>query len=77
MLCRGQCSALHREASLPQEYIPQISAAVQKAGLKWSDFKVTDNSCPPHPPPSSLVDKVPCNRPAAHTSPHPTFGGCG
>ena len=43
----------HREQSLPQEHVPQISAAVEKAGLKWSDFKVTDNSCPPHPPPSS------------------------
>lgn len=47
-----------REASLPQEYIPEISAAVEKVGLKWDQFKVTDNSCPPHPPQESLVAQV-------------------
>ena len=38
-----------------QELIPELSAAVEGAGLKWSDFKVTDNSCKPHPPVKSLV----------------------
>lgn len=38
-----------------QELIPELSAAVEGAGLKWSDFKVTDNSCQPHPPARSLV----------------------
>lgn len=47
-----------RESTLPQEYIPEITAAVEKVGLKWDQFKVTDNSCPPHPPQESLVDKV-------------------
>lgn len=50
--------ALCRESTLPQEYIPEISAAVEKAGLKWSQFKVTDNSCPPHPPQESLVQEA-------------------
>lgn len=54
---RGVC--LVRASTLPQEYIPEISAAVEKAGLKWSQFKQTDNSCKPHPPQESLVEEVP------------------
>jgi hypothetical protein len=38
-----------------QELIPELSAAVEGAGLKWSDFKITDNSCQPHPPTKNLV----------------------
>lgn len=38
-----------------QELVPELSAAVEGAGLKWSDFTVTDNSCKPHPPTKSLV----------------------
>ena len=54
---RGFCT-VRREASLPQEYVPAVSKAVEKVGLKWKDFKVTDNSCKPHP--TGIVDKVPC-----------------
>jgi hypothetical protein len=38
-----------------QELIPELTAAVEKVGFKWSDFTVTDNSCKPHPPAKSLV----------------------
>lgn len=38
-----------------QELIPELSAAVEKVGMKWSDFTVTDNTCKPHPPQKSLV----------------------
>eukprot|EP00884_Botryococcus_braunii_P012424 jgi/Botrbrau1/21182/Bobra.0061s0073.1 len=47
-----------RAASLPQEIVPEVSAAVERAGMKWSDFVVTDNTCGPHPPPVPLIQKV-------------------
>ena len=47
-----------RAASLPEQYISEISEAVKKAGLKWSDFKQTDNTCGPHPPQESLAQEV-------------------
>lgn len=47
-----------RAASLPEQYIPEISEAVKKAGLTWSDFKLTDNTCGPHPPQESLAQEV-------------------
>ena len=47
-----------RASTLPQQYVPEISAALTKAGLKWEDFKVTDNSCGPHPPQESLAQEV-------------------
>ena len=47
-----------RASSLPEQYIPEISESLKKAGLKWEDFKVTDNSCGPHPPQESLVEEV-------------------
>ena len=40
----------------PQELVPELTAAVEKVGLKWADFIITDNSCKPHPPPKSLVE---------------------
>ena len=39
-----------RDASLPQELVPELKAKAESVGLKWEDFKVTDNSCQPHPP---------------------------
>jgi violaxanthin de-epoxidase len=39
----------------PQELVPELSAAVEKVGLKWSDFTITDNSCKPHPPQKSII----------------------
>ncbi len=47
-----------RAASLPPDLIPELSAAVEGAGLKWADFALTDNSCGPHPPPETLAEKA-------------------
>jgi len=48
----------YREPSLPLEYIPELEAAATKAGLKWTDFQMTDNTCKPHPPAKSILEKV-------------------
>ena len=29
--------------------MPEITEAIEKVGLHWKDFKLVDNSCPPHP----------------------------
>ena len=61
MVCCKQQHALVspcRSPSLPEEYLPQFKESVKKAGLKWEDFKVTDNSCGPHPEPKGLLAKV-------------------
>jgi violaxanthin de-epoxidase len=39
-----------KEAKLPEKYVPELEKAAEAAGLKWSDFKLTDNTCGPHPP---------------------------
>jgi hypothetical protein len=44
--------------SLPQEYVPELRAAAQRAGLDWGKFKLTDNSCPPHP--ETPLEARPC-----------------
>jgi hypothetical protein len=49
-----------REPSLPAEYIPELEAACDRAGLKWTDFQMTDNTCKPHPPAKSILEKVRC-----------------
>ena len=49
---------VRREPSLPVEYIPELEVAAQRAGLNWKDFQLTDNSCKPHPPAKSLLEKV-------------------
>lgn len=38
-----------KASSLPKEYVPELEKAAAAAGLKWSDFKLVDNTCPPHP----------------------------
>lgn len=50
----GQC----REASLPEQYVPEIKEALSKAGQNWGDWKVTDNTCKPHPPVTGLLANV-------------------
>ncbi len=34
-----------RSPSLDQKYVPELSAAVERIGLKWSDFALNDNTC--------------------------------
>ncbi|KAI8469658.1 MAG: Violaxanthin de-epoxidase-domain-containing protein [Monoraphidium minutum] len=40
-----------RDRQLPADIIPELREAAKGAGIKWEDFKVTDNTCGPHPPP--------------------------
>jgi hypothetical protein len=46
----GGATVYTRAASLPEEYVPELRAAAESAGLDWSQFKLTDNSCPAKPP---------------------------
>eukprot|EP00891_Asterochloris_glomerata_P009375 jgi/Astpho2/9375/Aster-01644 len=54
----GGATIYSRSPSLPEQYLPQFKESVKKAGLKWEDFKVTDNSCGPHPEPKGLLAKA-------------------
>ena len=48
-----------RADSLPRSLVPRLEAAAARAGLKWSDFALTDNRClPPPPAPPSLLEEV-------------------
>ena len=44
-----------RSKTLPQELVPELKAQAEAAGIKWESMALTDNTCPPHPPPRSLV----------------------
>lgn len=49
---------LCRAASLPEEYVPEIKEALGKIGQKWENWRVTDNSCKPHPPATNFLQSV-------------------
>jgi len=34
-----------KEPAFPKEFIPEMREAVEKVGLKWDDFVLTDNTC--------------------------------
>jgi len=36
-----------RASKFPEEFVPDMKAAVAKVGLKWEDFELTDNTCKP------------------------------
>ena len=44
-----------REPSLPEEYVPELRAAAERAGLDWDQLARTDNSCGPHPTAEQLA----------------------
>lgn len=46
-----------RAESLPQELVPEMTEAIEKVGLHWEDFKLVNNSCPPHPE-ESLISNI-------------------
>lgn len=54
----GGATVYTRSASLPAEAIPELQAAAERAGLDWSKFTLTNNSCPAHPPERSLPERV-------------------
>ena len=33
--------------AFPMEFVPEVREAVEKVGLKWEDFVLTDNTCKP------------------------------
>ena len=39
-----------RAPTVDSAYIPELSAAAERLGLRWSDFTETDNTCGPAPP---------------------------
>ena len=39
-----------RSPTLPEQYVPDFKRQAESVGLKWEDFKITDNTCAPHPP---------------------------
>jgi len=41
----GGAVVYSREAKLPKKYFKEIDESLQKVGLKFSDFTLTDNSC--------------------------------
>ena len=47
-----------RSPTLPEEYIPEIKERLKPLGIKWEDFKLTNNSCGPHPPPVNPLERV-------------------
>lgn len=47
-----------RSASLPDEYVPEIKQALGKIGQNWDDWKITDNTCKPHPPVTGLIQRA-------------------
>mmetsp|Transcript_2805 Transcript_2805/g.3907 ORF Transcript_2805/g.3907 Transcript_2805/m.3907 type:complete len:473 (-) Transcript_2805:34-1452(-) len=36
-----------RDSTVPADIIPRVAEACQRAGIKWEDFTLTDNSCKP------------------------------
>ena len=38
-----------RAPELSSRYVPELAAAAEKVGLRWSDFKESDNTCGPEP----------------------------
>lgn len=55
----GGATLYTRSPNIPEEIIPEVKEAAERAGLDWGKFKVTDNSCGPHPPAAeSLVEEV-------------------
>ena len=49
---------LFRAAELPESLIPEIEEKLKPLNIKWSDFKVTNNTCGPHPPAKSAFQRV-------------------
>ena len=39
-----------RAPTVDNAFVPELSAAAAKLGLRWSDFRETDNTCGPAPP---------------------------
>eukprot|EP00887_Chlorella_sp_A99_P004962 scaffold4.g4962.t1 len=49
------CACARRAPALPAEYVPELRAAAERAGVDWSAMTLTDNSCKPHPTEAQLA----------------------
>lgn len=43
---------------MPPSLIPELQAAAERAGLDWSKFEITDNSCPAKPVPQGPLEEL-------------------
>lgn len=43
---------------MPTELIPELQAKAEAAGLDWSKFTITDNTCPAKPPPRGPIEEL-------------------
>jgi len=51
----GGATVYTRAPSLDPKLVPRIEQACEKAGIKWSDFSLTDNSCGPQQKDASIL----------------------
>lgn len=51
----GGATVYTRAPALPAEYVPELRAAAERAGVDWSAMTLTDNSCKPHPTEAQLA----------------------
>lgn len=54
----GGATVYTRSRSLPPELIPELKEKAEAAGLDWSKFTITDNSCPAKPPPRGPIEEL-------------------
>ena len=54
----GGATVYTRQKSLPVELIPELQAQAEAAGLDWSQFQLTDNTCPPKAPPKGPLEEL-------------------
>jgi len=53
----GGATVYTRSRSLPPELIPELKEKAEAAGLDWSKFTLTDNSCPAKPPTRGPIEE--------------------
>jgi violaxanthin de-epoxidase len=54
----GGATVYSRSPRLPEQYIPEFRAALQKIGRNWDDFIMTDNSCKARMQPKNAADDI-------------------
>jgi violaxanthin de-epoxidase len=54
----GGATVYSRAKELPQKYVPEIRAALQKIHRRWEDFQLTDNTCKPRRGARSAVERI-------------------
>jgi violaxanthin de-epoxidase len=54
----GGATVYTRSRSLPVELIPELKEKAEAAGLDWSKFTITDNTCPAKPPARGPLEEL-------------------